>query len=288
MKAGLVLEGGALRTIFSSGVCDAFLDADLMPDYVIGVSAGIAYGVSYLSRQKWRNLQILTAFAGDKRYMGWRNLLDPHNRSYFGLKFTYDDIPNRFVPFDYETFAAYPGEVEAVVSNLNTGRADYLPVPRRDARSLTLQATCALPLLFPIFHIDGQPYLDGGCSDPIPWERALEQGCDRVAVVLTRARDYRKSPERLQPLIDRHYRDYPAFLAAQKSRAERYNDCRQRLFDRERAREILVIAPEDTCGVSRTERDLDKVRSLWQHGYFSGRRAAAEVRQFWTPDPIKF
>ena len=118
MKTGLVLEGGALRTIFSSGVTDAFLDAGLMPDYTVGVSAGIAYSVSYLSRQKWRNLQILTHYADDPRYMGMRNLLDPYNRAYFGLKFAYETIPNELIPFDYDAFAAYPGEVEAVVTNL--------------------------------------------------------------------------------------------------------------------------------------------------------------------------
>ena len=144
MKTGLVLEGGAFRTIFSSGVCDALLDADLFPDYVVGVSAGIAYGVSYLSRQKWRNLKILTSYANQSDYMGMRNLANPHNRSYFGLKLAYDDIPNRLIPFDYDAFAAFPGEAEAVVTNLDTGRADYLPVPRRDEQSLLLQATCAM------------------------------------------------------------------------------------------------------------------------------------------------
>ena len=155
MKTGLVLEGGALRTIFSSGVCDAFLNEKLpMPDYTIGVSAGIAYGVSYLSRQKRRNLQLLMHYANDRRYMGWGNFFDPRNRSYFGLKFAYDTIPNELVPFDYDTFEAYPGQVEAVVTNLNTGRADYLPVPRKDRFSKVLQASCAMPLMFPVIQVD--------------------------------------------------------------------------------------------------------------------------------------
>ena len=127
MKTGLVLEGGALRTIFSSGVCDALLDGGVMVDYVIGVSAGIAYGVSYISRQPRRNLEIVTRYAGDRRYMGMNNLADRHNRSYFGLEFVYDTIPNELVPFDYQTFAAYPGQVEAVVTNLSTGEAEYMP-----------------------------------------------------------------------------------------------------------------------------------------------------------------
>ena len=100
MKTGLVLEGGALRTIYSTGVMDAMLSKDLMVDYVIGVSAGIAYGVSYVSKQPQRNLEILTRFVNDRRYMGLKNLVDKHNRSYFGLEFSYETIPNELVPFD--------------------------------------------------------------------------------------------------------------------------------------------------------------------------------------------
>ena len=188
MKTGLVLEGGALRTIFSAGVLDAFLDTGLpLPHYTVGVSAGIAYGVSYLSRQSRRNLKLITTYAGDSRYMGVRNWAKRDNRSYFGLEFAYTTIPNQLLPFDYDTFEAYPGTVEAVVTNLNTGKAEYLPVPRRDEHNLLLQATCAIPLMFPVIELEGQPYLDGGCADPIPWRRALEAGCDRVVVVWPRS-----------------------------------------------------------------------------------------------------
>ena len=138
-------------------------------------------------------------YANDRRYMGWGNFFDPRNRSYFGLKFAYDTIPNELVPFDYDTFEAYPGQVEAVVTNLQTGRAEYREVPRRDASFLLLQATCAMPVLFqPIRLDDGAPYLDGGCSDAIPWKRALAVGCDRVVVVLTRERSYSKGPSSVQ------------------------------------------------------------------------------------------
>ena len=227
MKTGLVLEGGALRAIFSSGVCDALLDGNIMTDYVIGVSAGIAYGVSYVSKQSRRNLEVVTRYAPDKRYMGMNNLVDKSNRSYFGLKFAYDTIPNELIPFDYDTFAAYPGEVEAVVTNLNTGRADYLPVPRHDKESRLLQATCAMPLLFPMYRINGQPYLDGGAADSIPWQRALEQGCERVLVVLTRPRSYRRKPDQMIRLIRKQYKQYPKFVRAMETRAERYNQNRK-------------------------------------------------------------
>ena len=282
MRTGLVMEGGAIRTIFSAGVCDAFLDADLMPDYFIGVSAGSAYGVSYLSRQKWRNLDIVCHYANDRRYMGIGNLLNPRNRSYFGLTFSYETIPNELIPFDYEAFAQYPGEAEAVVTNLNTGRADYLPVPRQDEHFTVLQATCAMPMLFPIFHIDGQPYLDGGCADPIPYQRAFDQGCDRVVVILTRERSYRRQPEKMERFIDRHYRKYPNFIETMHHRSQQYNECRERLFRLEREGKVIVITPKTTAGFSRTERDLDKIRALWQDGYFAGCRVSEQVREFWS------
>ena len=283
MKTGLVLEGGALRTIFSAGVCDAFLDGGLpMPDYTIGVSAGIAYGVSYLSRQSRRNLKLVTTYANDSRYMSMRNLLDRRNRSYFGLKFAYETIPNQLLPFDYDTFEAYPGTVEAVVTNVNTGKAEYLPVPRRDAPNLVLEATCAIPLMFPVIEVDGQPYLDGGCADPIPWKRAFEVGCDRVVVILTRERDYRKDSDGSFRMVKSTFRKSPEFVEAMRTRAERYNASREELFALEREGKVLVIAPEDTLGCSRTEKDLEVLRGLWQTGYFAGRRCSEDIRAFWT------
>lgn len=281
MKTGIVLEGGALRTIFSSGVCDALLEADLLPDYVIGVSAGIAYGVSYVSRQKGRNLEIVTKYANDKRYMGLRNLLVPSNRCYFGLRFTYETIPNELVPFDYDTFAAFPGEVEAVVSNLKSGQAEYLPVPRRDDKFLILQATCAMPVLFPIFWMNGMPYLDGGSADGIPYRRAFEMGCDRVVVVLTRERSYRRGPEKFQRLINLRYSRYPNFCETMRTRAERYNACREELFQLEKEGKVLLIAPKSTEGFSRVERDLDKIQVLWKDGYDQGVAHSEEIRSFW-------
>ena len=282
MKTGLVLEGGAFRTIFSAGVCDAFLDLDLpLPDYLVGVSAGIAYGVSYLSRQSRRNLQILTQYRGDRRYMGMNNFFDPENRSYFGLKFVYETVPEELLPFDYDTFQAWPGTAEAVVTNLRTGQAEYHKVPAERGECKLIEASCALPILFPIIHLDGEPYLDGGCADGIPWERAFEVGCDRVVVVLTRERSYARQTDRMLPFIRRHYREYPNFVNTLERRAEQYNRSREELFRLEQEGKVLVITPESTEGFSRTERDLEKIRALWQDGYFQARRRADEVRAFW-------
>lgn len=281
MKTGLVLEGGALRTIFSAGVCDGLLAGGIKCDYLVGVSAGIAYGVSYISGQSGRNLEVATRFAPDRRYMGVGNLLNRRNRSYFGLDFTFRRIPEELVPFDYKTFAAYPGQMEAVVTNVVSGQAEYLEVPRdAEGSSRLLQASCALPLMFPIIHIDGKGYLDGGVSDGIPFQRALEQGCDRLIVVLTKPRDYVRRPDGMLKLILHHYRQYPEFCQTMRRRAERYNDSKHRLLELEQEGKVLVFAPETTRGVSRTERDVEKLRLLWSDGYQQAAERMEELRAF--------
>lgn len=284
MKTGMVLEGGAVRTIYSTGVCDALLTRSLMTDYVIGVSAGIAYGVSYVSRQPRRNLDIMVNYINDKRYMGMGNLLRQDNRAYFGLEFVYSTIPNQLVPFDYDTFAAYPGEVEAVVTNLDTGAAEYFPLDRRDDKFKLLQATCALPFLFPVFHIQGRPCMDGGAADAIPYERAFAKGCDRVIVVLTREREYVRQPEKLQPLIDLAYRKYPKFCDTMRRRADAYNEARQKLFRLEREGRALVFTPTSTEGFHRTERDVDKIKALWKDGWDQGLARLDEAEAFLKGD----
>ena len=284
MKTGMVLEGGAVRTIYSTGVCDALLTRSLMTDYVIGVSAGIAYGVSYVSRQPRRNLDIMVQYINDKRYMGLGNLLRRDNRAYFGLEFVYSTIPNQLVPFDYDTFAAYPGEVEAVVTNLDTGAAEYFPLDRRDDRFKLLQATCALPFLFPVFHIQGKPCMDGGAADAIPYERAFAKGCGRVIVVLTRERGYLRRTEKLQPLIDLAYRKYPKFCDTMRRRADAYNEARQRLFRLEREGRVLVFTPTSTEGFHRTERDVDKIKALWKDGWDQGLARLDEAEAFLKGD----
>lgn len=280
MKTGLVLEGGAFRTIFSSGACDGLMAGDIFPDYCVGVSAGIAYGVSYLSKQSGRNLEILTRFANDRRYVGKRNLLKPGNRCYFGLDFSYNVIPNQLILFDYDAFEAFSGEVEAVVTNMDTGKAEYLTVPRRDKHSILLQATCALPFMFPVYHIGGKTYMDGGAADAIPYERAFEKGCDRVVVILTREREYLRTPEKLQPLLERWYRKYPNFCDTMRRRADTYNASREKLFSLEKEGKVFLIAPGDTKGFSRVERDVEKIKALYRDGYDQSIAAQGAIRAF--------
>lgn len=268
MKLGLVLEGGAHRTIFSCGVMDAFLDVGIYADYVIGASAGITYGVSYVSRQKERNRDMLGTFVQKPQYMGLRHLLDPFNRSYYNLKYVFDTIPNKLLPFDYDAYRRYHGEVLACVTNMQMGRAEYLPVEADDPQWTVLQATCALPLMFKPIKIDGVKYADGGIADSIPYAKALADGCDKVIIILTRERSYRKEEEKAQKYAANRYRHrYPAYADMILNRHERYNESIEEIARLEASGRVYVIAPEDTLGVGRTERDTDKLLALYAQGY---------------------
>ena len=167
---GLVLEGGTFRPIFSCGVMDALLSEKIMLPYCIGVSAGIADGVSYISRQPQRNLEIVQKYRNDKRYMSRQNF--KKCRSLFGLDFIFGEIPNKLIPFDMDTFRKFEGTCLVGVTNAATGQAEYKNAMDMDKDFTMLRATCALPMFFPAIELDGQKYYDGGIADPIPAKKA--------------------------------------------------------------------------------------------------------------------
>lgn len=280
MKLGIVMEGGASRTIFSCGVTDVFIEADLYPDYFVGVSAGIAYGVSYLSKQKGRNAYITKKYMHDKRYMGMRYLIDPTRRCYYNLDFAFGKIPNRLVPFDYEALANFPGKIEAVVTNIETGDAEYMDIPRFETDWKTTIASCALPLLFQPIKIGDGYYIDGGVADSIPYKRAFEEGCDKVIVILTRERNYIKHDEGALRLLCRAYRKFPKVVERLINRADAYNRISDELAELEKQGKIFVIAPEDTFGVRRTERSWEKLGPLYKEGVRTAKQQMEEIYRY--------
>lgn len=281
MKTGIVFEGGAFRTIFSCGVMDAFLEKDIMPDYMIGVSAGAAYGVSYASKQKGRNLKILLDYRDDKRYLSVHNMINRKNKSVYGLEFSYETIPNELVPFDYDAFRAWNGEFYAVVTNVVTGKPEYMRFTGEDRTNTLLKATCALPVLFPYIYMNGTPYLDGGLSDSIPYERAFADGCDRVVVVLTREKGYKKETTSSTKTLARAYLKYPELSKDLLKRAGRYNRCLKKLEKLEKEGKVIVIRPESTSGFSRLEKDKNKIMNLYDDGYTKGLQFADRIQAFY-------
>lgn len=280
MKLGIVCEGGANRTVFSCGVLDVFLEEGLMPDYFIGVSAGIAYGLSYLSGQKGRNLELMEKYMADKRYMGMKYLIDRKERAYYNTKFVFDEVSNKLLLYDYEALKKYSGKVEAVVTNIHTGRAEYLEVPRGKEMRDVLVASCSLPVLFQPVKIGNHAYLDGGLADSIPYEHAWAEGCDKLIVVLTRERGYVKTPEKAEKITNALYKKYPKVVEDMKLRPERYNASMKQLLELEKEGKVFVIAPETTYGVGRTETDTKKLRKLYDEGAQIARAQMEELHRY--------
>ncbi len=267
LKTALVLEGGASRAYFSNGVMDCLMDNDIYANYVIGTSAGIANGLSYVSRQRGRSLELGKKYMNDKRYMGLKYMFKPGNRSYYNIKFVFEDLPNIYLPYDYEVFENFSGNVIAAVTNIKTGKAEYLEVPRKDRTWRAVVASCALPIMFQPVEIDGNLYMDGGMTDSIPFQKAIDDGCDRIIVVLTRERGYVKKDEPMQKLIDITYRRYPNLVRAIDNRAKMYNGERRRIFELERQGKLFVIEPETTGNFSRVESSPDALCALYEQGY---------------------
>ena len=212
--------------------------------------------------------------------MGMRHLFNRNEKAYFNTKFVFEEVPNELIPFDYDAFAAYPGKVEAAVTNIHTGKAEYVEVPRgRDMRD-TLVASCSLPILFQPVKLGRHYYLDGGIADSIPYEHALAEGCDRLIVVLTRERGYVKKAEKAVRLTDKLYKKYPKIVESMDSRAERYNECMARLQELEQEGKIFVIAPESTYGVGRTTTDVIKLRRLYDEGYELTEKRMQKLRAY--------
>lgn len=280
MKIGMVFEGGASRTIFSCGVADAFLEENIMPDYFIGVSAGIAFGISYLSKQKGRNLTLAKQYMPDKNYQGFRFLFDRKRKTYYNLDYVFDEVPNRLLPFDYEEFARFPGIVEAAVTNIHTGKVDYLEVEKGAQNMDIIVASCALPVFFKPVKVGRHYYLDGGVADSIPYKRALEQGCDKVVVVLTRERGYVKHSDRSTRIASLIYRNYPNIVKGLKNRPASYNASMKELIKLEKEGKVFVIAPDDTYGVGRTESNPKRLEQLYEEGYLEAKEQMVALKNY--------
>lgn len=280
MKIGLVLEGGASRTVFSCGVMDVLLENNIVTDYVIGTSAGIAYGTSYASKQIGRNRTVAVNYMSDKRYMGMKHLFNPKNRSYYNLDFVFGDIPNKEVLFDFEEFSKFEGAVIATVTNLKTGKVEYMPVPADDKAFTIIRASCALPIMFKPIKIDGVKYLDGGICDPIPYKKALEDGCDKIIVILTREEGYRKDKSKSEKLVNLAYHNYPEFMASLHKRPEIYNSSVDELKKLQSEGRALIIRPERIQGISRTESNPEILDKLYLQGIDVGNKRLDEILEF--------
>lgn len=263
---GLVLEGGTFRPVFSCGVMDALLDHDVMFDYIIGVSAGITYAFSYISKQRERNLNVLRTYRNDRRYLGMRNFIS--NRSVFGIDFVFDAIPNQLIPFDWDTYRTYQGKILVGATNAQTGGIEYFDGMQLDDKNTMLRATCAIPFYFPAIAVDGTPYYDGGIADPIPIRKSLADGNRNNLIVLTRPEGYRKmtGSSTIQGARVMRRR-YPKMADTMLRRARQYNEslffC-EGLAERDQAHTVLLRPSE---ALSSFEKDVKKLEWGYEMGY---------------------
>jgi len=269
---GLVLEGGGLRGQYTAGVLDAFLDADLDFPYIVGVSAGVSIGCSYVSRQRGRNLEIIERYRNDHRYLSLRNLL--FKGSLFGMDFIFRQIPLQLVPFDFDAFAAYSGRFVTVCTDCVQGTAVYY---EQGADLMTvLRASASMPFLSRMVDYDGRRLLDGAITDAIPLARARSEGYAKNVVVLTRPAGYRKKEERRPPAI-LLYPAYPRLREALSRRVSRYNAAMELVEVEEAAGNALVIRPSRDLGIGRTEKSVARLRALYELGREDGATAAKSL-----------
>ena len=260
-----MLEGGALRGIYTAGVIDYLLENDFKFDTVIGVSAGALFGCNYISKQKGRALRYNLKYRHNKNYMGFYSLITTGN--IMNEKFCFDDLVNKLDKFDYDTFNNNKTNFYAVVSNLETGKAEYKKITNmKDKKQIEyLRASGSMPIISKIVNIDNKKYLDGGMTDSIPVDWALKD-YDKVVVVSTRAIEYRKKKSPIWP-YKLFYRKYPKFIEAVKNRWIDYNKVQDRLIELEKDNKIFVIRPSYSTGISRLEKDLDKIKEQYNLGY---------------------
>ena len=260
----LILEGGTLRPIFSAGVMDALLDNNITFPYCIGVSAGITNGVSYISKQKGRNLEVVTKYRNDNRYLSYRNFL--RCKSIFGLDFVFDEIPNNLIPFDMDTYRKYPGKVLVGVTNAHTGKTEYLNGKDLDDKATMLRATCAIPLLFPVIKINGKEYYDGGLCDPIPIKKAIADGNTKQLIVLTQPKGYKKELSKKNILVAKLLnKKYPNLKTPLLNRHNHYNETVKFCEQLESEGKVLILRPE--YNLDSFEKDINKLKSSYEHGY---------------------
>ena len=264
---GLVLEGGGLRGAYTSGILDYFLSKQLHFKYTIGVSAGAIYSASYASRQKRRNIDIILKYLNDERYMGYKYLIK--NGSYINVDFAYRKMTYELAPFDFETFYNCDLEFKVGAFNCIKGRTEFFS--KKDFKGTddlleSLIASGSLPFFSKETTINEKIYLDGGIASPIPIAQSILDGNSKNVVILTEDEGYKKEPLKLQPLIKLYYRKYPKVAEALIKRHLVYNRTLKDIQELENKGDVFVFRPSEVVVVDRLERDLNKIKALYNLG----------------------
>lgn len=264
-NTALILEGGGLRGVFTCGVLDCFMDKGIRFPLTVGVSAGACNGLSYMSGQRGRAKSSNIDLMDKHHYVGFKYLLT--QGCIMDYKLLFEDFPEKIIPYDYEAYFANTDRFVMVTTNCLTGKAEYFEEKTDRKRVMDIvRASSSLPYVAKITYVDGMPMLDGGIADPIPVEYAQSQGYERMVVVLTRNKGYRKNEKQL-PVPKFIYRKYPELRKTLSSRNAKYNRTMEMIERLENEGRMTVIRPVHPIEVDRMEKDTDKLRSLYQEGY---------------------
>ena len=279
MKKGLVLEGGGLRALFTAGVTDVMMENQIKFDGLIGVSAGATFGCNYKSEQIGRALRYNIAYKDDPRYMSWRSFLKTGDL--VGAEFSYHVLPNELDIFDYETFRRNPMEFHIVCTDVETGEPVYKQLDDMTSEGLDwIRASASMPIVSRPVCLGGRKLLDGGIVNSIPLKHFQELGYERNIVVLTQPKGFFKKRTKLMPLFHLTMRKYPAIIKAMGRRHLMYNEQLRYLAEEERKGNTLLIYPEDTLPIGRTEQNEQKMRCVYQMGRNAAEGRLQEIRNF--------
>ena len=277
MKICLVLEGGAMRGMFTAGVLDVLLDEQIAVDGAVTVSAGALFGINYPAKQRGRVLRYNLKYLHDKRYMGWHSLFTTGN--VVNKAFAFYELPFTLDPFDQATFTASQIDFWVTLTNIESGEPEYVKITDAFAQMEALRATSAMPIVSRVVEIEGKKYLDGGISDSIPLDKAMALGYDKIIVILTRPLDYRKKPSN-NWLFKLFYRNYPKLIERWTNRYAEYNQAVEKVIEMEKAGKIFVIRPSESLDISRLEKDLAKVQAMYDLGVKDGQAALSELKNY--------
>ena len=275
-KTVFVLEGGAMRGLYSAGVLDVFMQNGINTDAIYGVSAGALFGINFKSKQIGRAIRYNLKYAHEKNYMGLYSLITTGN--IMNEKFCFDRIVNELDKFDFDTFDSSPIDFYAVVTNVETGKAEHIKITDSRAQLEVLRASGSMPFVSKIVEFNGSKYLDGAISDSIPLQKALDEGYGKIVVVLTRPEDYLKKKECLP--YNLFYRKYPNFVECGNKQFEMYNSTLELVKKCEEEGKIIVLRPSQNLKIARVEKNLDKLKAIYNLGVSDCTSKLDEIKKY--------
>lgn len=279
MKTGLVLEGGAMRGLFSAGVTDVLMENGVTFDGLFGVSAGAAFGCNYKSKQIGRAARYNIKYCNDPRFCSFRSLIKTGDM--FGREFCYHTLPEELDKFDKKTFNENPMEFYVVCTDVNTGKPVYKMLEKADDDCYEwMRASASMPLVSTVVNVGGYSLLDGGMSDSIPLKFAQSVGYDKNVVVLTQPRGYVKKKPLMLTYIKLAMKKYPKMAEAMARRHEMYNEQKKYVFEKEKQGEIIVVCPDEPLEVGRIEHNPDKLRAVYELGRKKAEEKISEIKEF--------